>query len=224
MKIVIINPNSSPEMTRDIEKAAENYSQGRFETVTLLTPGAPEFIDTLEEMHRSAQGMLDLIRQYEDEADVFVLACACDPNLHLLREVSTKPVVGIGEASMYMAAMLGNTFAILQTDKYSIPNKINLVYNYHMERHMACVRLAEDGSGDRRQQYLTAAKQAMEEDGAEVIILGCAGLCALADDLSQQLGVPVLDGVACGLAMAEGIGRAGFLTSKSHYYSGGHMS
>ena len=224
MKIVIINPNSDPGMTQTIAQAAEHFSQGRFEAVTLLTPGAPEFIDTFEEMHRSAQGMVDLIRSYEDEADAFVLACACDPNLRLLREVSKKPVIGIGEASMYMAAMLGNTFTILQTDTYSIPNKINLVYDYHMDRRMASVRLAEEGAGDLFSRYLNAAKKAMKEDGAEVIILGCAGLCELADQLTQALGVPVLDGVACGLAMAEGMVRCGRTTSKAHYYSAGAMN
>ena len=220
MKIVVINPNSSTEMTKDISQAVVNYSQGRFEAITLSTPGAPNFIDTFEEMSQSAPGMVELIRQYEDTADAFVLACACDPNLKLLREVSKKPVIGIGEASMYMAAMLGNSFAILQTDQYSIPNKKNLVYEYHMERYAACVRLADPREKDIFQRYLIAAQKAIREDGAEVIILGCAGLCTLAEQLSQTLGVPVLDGVVCGLAIAEGMARIGYQTSKVRYYSG----
>ena len=57
--------------------------------------------------------MVQIVRKYEKEADAFVVACVCDPNLKLMREISSKPVVGIGEASMYMATMLGNSFTIL---------------------------------------------------------------------------------------------------------------
>ena len=89
---------------------------------------------------------------------------------------------------------------------------------------MASVRLAGEGEGNLYYRYLTAAKRAIEEDEAEVIILGCAGLCTLAERLSSELGVPVLDGVVCGLAVAEGMARIGYKTSKVRYYSGGCFS
>ena len=172
MKIVVINPNSSAAMTADIAAAAKKYAGDRFETVTVLTPGAPEFIDTFEDAARAQSGMMELVRQYED-ADAFIVACACDPNLKLLRELTEKPVIGVGEASMITAAMLGNSFSILQTDAYSGPNKKHLVEEYHMEHALASIRVAEEDS-DRYSQYLKAAQKAIKEDQAEVIILGCA--------------------------------------------------
>ena len=63
MKIVVINPNSSEEMTRDIRKAAESYAAGRFEVLTLPTPGASKFIGTFEDMAKSAPGMCEIVRQ-----------------------------------------------------------------------------------------------------------------------------------------------------------------
>lgn len=220
MKILLINPNSSPSMTADIQQAAERYAAGRFEVETQLTPGAPEFIDTFEDRALATPGMMELVRCNESQVDAFIVACHCDPNLQLLRELTTKPVIGIGEASFYLAAMLGDSFSVLSTGVYSNPNKVNLIRSYHMEPHLASVRAVDEGS-DELSRYIVAGRRAMEEDGAEVIILGCAGLCQLAAELEQALGVPVLDGVTCGLAMAEGMVYAGLHTSKFRYYSAG---
>lgn len=221
MQIVVINPNSSEKMTRDIRNAAESYAAGRFDVITLPTPGASEFIGTFEDMAKSAPGMSAIVREYGEKADAFVVACGRDPNLKLMRELTEKPVVGIAQASMYMASMLGNSFSILQTDNYTIPNKIHVVYDYHMESYLASVRKASMEYSDKFTQYLEAGRKAILEDGAEVIILGCAGLCDMARELSEKLDVPVLDGVVCGLATAESIVRLGFRTSKARYYSGG---
>ena len=106
MKIIIINPNSSKKMTAAIQEAAEEYVDGRYEVVTLPTEGAPEFIDYFEDDAEALPGMIQIIRENEDTADAFVVACHCDPNLSILRQISRKPVIGIGEASMRMAPVL----------------------------------------------------------------------------------------------------------------------
>lgn len=220
MKILVINPNSDPAMTEDIRQAAERYAAGRFQVCTEATPGAPRFIDTFGDAQAAAPGMLELVRRYEAQVDAFVIACACDPNLVLLREATTKPVVGIGQASMVLASHLGRSFTILQTDSYSIPQKKDLVHRYHLESYLASVRTIEPGS-DPFRQYLAAAQKAVAEDGAECILLGCAGLCTLRGRLEEALGLPVLDGVLCGVAEAEALVRLGLKTSKVRYYSAG---
>lgn len=222
MKILVINPNSDSSMTADIRNAAESYADGRFQVITSATPGAPLLIDTLEDAVKAAPGMLELVRNAAQDVDAFVVACACDPNLLVLREITDKPVIGIGQASMYMASQLGRTFTILQTDSYSIPQKRDLVKKYHMDDYLASVRTIEPGS-DPYEQYLQAARLAMKEDGAECIILGCAGLCTLQERLEHALGIPVLDGVLCGLAEAESFVRLGLHTSKVKYYSAGNV-
>lgn len=220
MNIVVINPNSSEAMTADIRNAAERYAAGRFRVTVLPTPGAPEFIDTFEDRALAAPGMMSIVREYEETADAFIVACHCDPNLQLLRELSSKPVLGIGEASFYMAAMLGDQFSVISTGVYSNPNKVNLIRSYGMNSHFASIRNPE-GEGSELERYIRAGRRCMEEDGAEVIILGCAGLCQLADDMEAALGAPVLDGVVCALSMAEGMVHAGVKTSKFRYYSAG---
>lgn len=221
MKILIINPNSDLEMTKAIQKSAEDFAKGRFEVVCKLTPSAPKFIDTYEDQIKAAQGMMQLVRENEEEFDAFIVACHCDPNLDLLKEITKKPVVGIGEASMKIASMLGHSFSVVSTAKHSIPNKEALIRKYHLQDVMASVRAPENEmcNCSDEEKYLEAAKLAIEKDMAEVIVLGCAGMAGLDRSMEEKLGVPVLDGVVCALIIASGLVEYGVSTSKIRRYN-----
>jgi allantoin racemase len=221
MRILIINPNSDPEMTRKIEEAARAFAAGEFEVVCRATPGAPRFIETYEDQARAAPGMSRILRENSDAFDAFVVACHCDPNLDLLKEISRKPVVGIGEASMKMATMLGHRFSVVSTAAHSIPNKEALIEKYHLRGLLASVRAPESEGMDEalEEKYFRSAQAAIRQDGAEVIVLGCAGLAGLDKRLQQRLNVPVLDGVVCALIIASGLSRYGVSTSKARRYN-----
>ena len=221
MKILIINPNSDPEMTAAIQKSADNFANGEFDVVCKPTPGAPKFIETYEDQIKAAPGMIRLVRENEDEFDAFVVACHCDPNLDAMKEITTKPVVGIGEASMKIASMLGHRFSVVSTMKHSIPNKEALVRKYHLQDLLASVRAPGDemATASDEEKYLQAAQSALEEDMAEVIVLGCAGMAGLDRHLEEKLGAPVLDGVVCALIIATGLVRYGVSTSKIRRYN-----
>jgi Asp/Glu/hydantoin racemase len=81
MKILTINPNSDPEMTDIIERSAAAYAGDEFQVVCKLTPGAPLFIETNEDILQAAPGMMSLLKESEAEFDAFVVACHDDPNL-----------------------------------------------------------------------------------------------------------------------------------------------
>jgi len=221
MRILIINPNSDPEMTAAIQRSADHFANGEFDVVCEPTPGAPQFIETYEDQIRAAPGMVQLIRENEDEFDAFIVACHCDPNLDAMKEISGKPVVGIGEASMKIASMLGHRFSVVSTAQHSIPNKEALVRKYHLESLLASVRAPEDemATADDEEKYLQAARSAIEEDMAEVIVLGCAGMTGLDKRLEEKLGAPVLDGVVCALIIAVGLVKYGVSTSKVRRYN-----
>jgi len=214
VKILVINPNSDSRMTRAIARAAGRFAAGRFETECVSSPGGPRFIETYEDEMKTAPGMLGLVRERESDSDAFVVACHCDPNLDLLKEATPKPVVGIGEASMKIASMLGHSFAVLSATAHSIPNKLALIRKYHLEGACASVRPAENGA------YLAAARTAVREDGAEVIVLGCAGMTGRDEKIRRALGVPVLDPLVCGLIVASGLAAAGFGISRARRYRG----
>jgi allantoin racemase len=170
---------------------------------------------------QAAPGMIQLLRENEPEFDAFVVACHDDPNLDAMKEMTNKPVVGIGEASMKMATMLGHRFSVVSTMKHSIPNKEAQVSKLHLEDLLASVKAppAEMADASDEEKVLRAAQLALEEDMAEVIVLGCAGMSGLDKRLSAEIGAPVLDGVVCALIIATGLVRYGVSTSKVRRYN-----
>jgi len=221
MNILIINPNSDPEMTAAIQRTAEDFASGDFEVVCLSTPGAPHFIETYEDEIKAAPGMIDQVRENQDQYDAFVIACHDDPHLDVLKEIAKKPVVGIGEASMKMATLLGHRFSVIQATEHSIPIKESLVWKYHLQDLLASIRAPRKGSQNisDAEKYSQAARAAVEEDRAEVIVLGCAGMTGLDKQMQKELGVPVLDGVVCSLILASGLVKYGVSTSKARKYN-----
>lgn len=207
MKILILNPNSDLEMTKVIQVTAENFSKDDFETACLPTPGAPEFIETYEDQKKAAPGMIKLVKENESQYDAFVVACHCDPNLEVIKGITKKPVVGIGESSMKIASMVGQSFSVIQTSEFSIPIKEKLVRQYHLEDSLASIRAPGQGMENMRedQKYLETARLALEKDGADVIVLGCAGMTGLDRMIQKELRIPVLDGVKCALIIAAGL-------------------
>ncbi len=221
MKILIINPNSDLDITKAIQKTADEFAQGAFEAVCLPTPGAPAFIETYEDAVKAAPGMIRLVRENEGSYEAFIVACHSDPHLDTIKEITKKPVVGIGEASMKMASMLGHSFSIVSDNTHSIPNKEFLARQYHLQDALASVRApqAEWRGLSDEEKYLRTARLAIEEDRAEVVVLGCAAMTGLDKPLQKKLGVPVLDGVVCALIIASGLVQYGVSTSKIRRYN-----
>lgn len=221
MKILIINPNSDPQMTAAIQHAAQDFAAGDYEVICKATPGAPPFIETNEDQLQIGLAMAQLLRQNYVAFDAFVVACHSDPNLDALKEISHKPVVGIGEASMKIASMLGHRFSVISTAKHSIPNKEALIRKYHLQDMLASVRSPQDESAaiSDEEKFLQTAQLALHEDMAEVIVLGCAGMAGLDKRLQAELNAPVLDGVICALIIASGLAKYGVGTSKVRRYN-----
>jgi allantoin racemase len=220
MKILLINPNSDAEMTEQIQKTAENYANGEFEVVCTPTPEAPRFIETYEDQIKAAPGMIQLLRENEALFDAFTIACHSDPNLDVLKEITRKPVVGIGEASMKIASMLGHQFSVISATKHSIPSKEALIQKYHLKDAVASVRAPPEGTvGTDLEKYRKAAQSAVDEDMAEVIVFGCAGMTGLDHQLQERLKIPVLDGVICALIIAAGLVKCGVSHSKIRQYN-----
>lgn len=221
MKICIINPNSSADMTQVIERNARNYAAGEFKVDCIPTPGAPEFIGSYEDAFESEAGMVKLVKEKQDEYDAFIVACHSDPALDLLKEISAKPVVGICEASVKLATMLGHRFSVVSTGQRPIPNKEALCRKYGVESSLASVVGPKEFKADWHsvESFIETGRRAIEEDGAEVLVLGCAGMGHITKQMEEELKVPVLDGVVCALIVATGLVKAGLSVSKIRRYS-----
>jgi allantoin racemase len=203
-------------MTDAIHESAEAYAASDFEVVTMATPGAPRFLETYEDEVKSGPGMLGVLREHEADFDAFVIACHSDTNLNAAREVTAKPVIGIGEASMKLASFLGHNFAVVTTHQHSIPGKLRQVRAYHLQDLMVTIRAPEEGEEGWADAdlFMELSRRAVEENAAEVIVLGCAGMASMDRKIQEALNVPVLDGVVCALMLASGFARYGVGTSK----------
>ena len=211
MKILVINPNTSVEMTAGIDSTAKKYARADTEIETVCSKEGPRSIESVYETDLSAQAVLErVIEGNEKKFDAIIIACYGDPHLHSAREISEIPVFGIAESSMHMACLLGYKFSIVTILERARPMAEELVKRVGLESKCASIRTTRLSVLDIEKdptvtiKVLTEAGQvAISEDGAEVICLGCAGMAGLDKPMEQELGVPVLDGVVCAVKMAE---------------------
>lgn len=228
MKILIINPNTSEPFNRKLEETANLYALDSTE-VTIISPkSGPKTIEGVFDETLSIPGTMEAFREYEKDYDAFILACYSDPlAVYAIREVSIKPILGIAEASIYTACMLGSQFSIITTNDRWKPLLQEAVHKYGVAPKCASVRttgmhvaaLENQKEGNVEDLIEAEAEAAVKEDGAEVICLGCAGMSGLDKKLQQKLGVPVLDGVVCALKLLEGFHQYDITHSKILTYA-----
>ena len=227
MKVLIINPNTSGEFTRKIDQIAQKYASSATEIVTKNPSSGPRSIESVYDELLSATPTLECALSHLDDVDGIVIACYSDhPTIYALREITELPVLGIAEASMYQACMLGYQFSVVTTNEAWEPLLWDAVKHYGLDERCASVRstgmavleLEHADEGTTRQKILESAKIAIEQDQAEVICLGCAGMAGLDKELEEELGVPVLDGVVSAVTLMEGLIRYGVSSSKQRAY------
>ncbi|MSP48011.1 MAG: aspartate/glutamate racemase family protein [Alphaproteobacteria bacterium] len=226
MRILVVNPNTTASMTATIDYAARSVAAAGTEIVTLNPDKGPVSIESQYDSAYCVPGLLELIRAGEASGfDGYVIACFRDPGLEAAREIASGPVVGIAEAAMHAASLVASGFTIISTLPRSIPVQYALARKYGFERHLKKVRAAgvpvlelEDPRSGAADKVKAEVEKAIAEDGAEAILLGCAGMVELARRLTEETGVPVLDGVTAAVKMVEALAGLGLKTSKACAY------
>jgi allantoin racemase len=223
-KALVINPNTSMAMTAEIEQTAEKVFQPPWNCVVSAAPGGPESLESWSDYHLASIAILPLLEKHSD-VDGVVLACFGDPGLFLLKETCAVPVVGIAEASMSLALLLGARFGILAGMRRAVELMDSMVHTYCLDsRYAGTVSLDMrvldfDKNRTATLDILEQASQQLRSNGAEVLLLGCAGLTAFVDDLQSRLEMPVIDPVEAGCRMLQTICEAGLNTSHIGLYS-----
>ncbi len=210
MRILVINPNTSVAMTRAIARELLAVKRPDTELEVVNPEEGPEAIECAYDESRAVPEMLKLVQKAPEQGfDAVVIACFSDPGLDAARELVEIPVVGIQEASMYLAAMLGSSFGVLTTLERRVPVRRQYAASLGLGEKLVAtpvlnIPVAETvGSLTRMKETALARSREALEKGAEVLILGCAGLGDWAHDLQQQMGVPVINPNAAGLKIAE---------------------
>jgi allantoin racemase len=223
MKILVINPNTSEEFNRKLYQAGREYALPSTEVKVISPKSGPKSIEGIYDEALSVQGTIEAFVEHERGFDGFILACYSDPlAVYAMREITAKPVLGIAEASIHLACLLGNKFSIVTTNERWGPLLHEAVRKYGVESRCASIRttglrvldLESEGEGAVEEAIEREALAAVKEDGAEVICLGCAGMSGFDKALEKKLGVPVLDGFVCALKLLEIFQQYGLRHSK----------
>ncbi|MCU0899227.1 MAG: aspartate/glutamate racemase family protein [Cypionkella sp.] len=221
MHIRILNPNTTLAFTHDLESAAARLAApGTKVDARSPATGTPSVESHVEEAI-GAMGVIEMVRDGDrDGVDGYVIACFGDTGLAAAREITAAPVIGMTEAALYAAALVAARFTVI-----TLPPRTRI----HSDRVLRETGLTErcvvraidlpvldllDEDAAVRAAFEAEGRRALEQDHAEAIILGCAGLSGLVEPLGQSLGVPVIDGVMAGLKLAEGLVTLGLRTSK----------
>jgi allantoin racemase len=225
MQILIVNPNTTASMTEKIAVAARAVARADTEIIATNPREGPASIQGFHDVAMCVPGLLGEIARYP-EVDAIVIACFDDTGLDAARCQSDVPVIGIGEAAYHAASFLSCKFSVITTLGRSVPGIEANLKRYGLDARCAKVRATEIPVLDlERNDPGTLARirseiaRALEEDRAEAIVLGCAGMADLMSRLSDEFKVPVIDGVACATTFAEAIAATGLKTSKIGGYA-----
>ncbi len=193
--------------------------------------GGPSDLEHYQHEHEAITLMMERVPAAVQKMaiDAVSIGCFYDPGVRALRERLGIPVVGVGEASMHLASLLGHRFSVLVGRKKWIPLMSDNALAYGFERRIASWRSIERTVAQLQadpetafQAMVTQAEIAVRDDRAEVIVLGCAAMEGAAQRLSERVGVPVVDPVVAAFKLAEMLGdlrsRTGLSISRRYDY------
>jgi allantoin racemase len=227
MRLHIVNPNTTEAMTAKIAAAARAAALPHTIIDARQPAMGPVSIEGFYDEAFAVPGMLGCIRDADREAaDAHIIACFDDTGLDAARALARAPVIGIGEAAFHMASLIAARFAVVTTLGVSIVPIEHNLRRYGLSERCARVRAAEvpvlaleARNADALGKISGEIAAAIRDDRAEAIVLGCAGMADLAGELAAVHGLPVVDGVAAAVTLAEGLVRLGLKTSRLGPYA-----
>jgi allantoin racemase len=211
--IYVINPNSTQAVTDAMDVAVAPLRIAGGPGISCLTlESGPPGIQTQYDVESVTLPLVELARSLENQAAAFVIACFSDPGLHAVREAVRVPVLGISECGVLTALTLGQRFGVISILQTSIPRHLRTYGAMGVRERLAgdlpiglgVTELAH--SSDTLQRMEQVGKRLRDDHGADVIIMGCAGMAGHKMPLQAALGIPVVEPTQAAVAMA--LGRA----------------
>jgi allantoin racemase len=214
--VTVINPNSTEAVTRGIDDALAPLRLAGGPAIRSLTLAeGPPGIETEEHVAAVVPPLCRLVEREDAASDAFVIACFSDPGLHAARERTAKPVLGIMEAGLTTAMNLGGGAGVVAILDRSIPRHRRAYRALGIEARIAgelalgipVVELADERrTWDR---MVAVARSLRDSHGADVLVLGCAGMARYRERLQEAVGLPVIDPTQAAVGMALAAVRFG---------------
>ncbi|MCP5083964.1 MAG: Asp/Glu racemase [Alphaproteobacteria bacterium] len=210
-RILVINPNSNQAVTDGMDEALEPFRDGsRAEIECVTIAEGPFGIESQADTEAVVLPLRDLVTARND-ADCFVIACYSDPGLHVCREATDRPVLGIQECGILTAMARGDRFGVIAIAQKSIQRHLRYLRQMGVSGRLAAERaanltVAQTATGEGTfARLVEVGTELRDQDGADTIVLGCAGMAAHRAGLEAQLEVPVIDPVQAAVSTALGL-------------------
>lgn len=207
--LVVINPNSSQTVTDGIDAAIQPLRSFGIPIRCLRLAEGPPGIENQRQADLTIAPMLQLAAAQKDAAG-YVIACFGDPGLHALRDQTELPVVGIQEAAVMTALTLGQRFGVIAILPASIPRHLRAFGAMGVLDRLAGDRALGLGVADLADPrksldaMIATGKRLRDEDGANVLVMGCAGMARYRNPLQEATGLPVVEPTQVAVSTALG--------------------
>ena len=206
-RILVINPNSNDDVTKGFSEVLDPLRLPGGPDIECITLSEGPFgIETQEHVESVTLPLRRTVVERTD-VDAFVIACYSDPGLTVCREATNKPVFGIQESGVLAALSRGERFGVIALGPQSIKRHLRYIRQLGLENRLAAERplhmsVAAAEDADAYPRVLQVARELVEKDAADVLLLGCAGMTRHRLPLEQDLAVPVIDPVQMAVAQA----------------------
>ena len=210
MKILLLNPNTTAAVTDLLHAAGSKAASAGTELVPVTASRGVPYIATRAEAQIGGAIALEMLAEAGPGIDAAIIAAFGDPGLFGARELFAFPVVDLAEAAMLTACMLGRRFSIVTFAGALAPWYEECVAMHGLSARCAGIRTLDgsfqsisDVQAEKEELLVALANRAVEQDGADVVILSGAPLAGLAAKVRDRIPVPVVDPVAAAVRQAE---------------------
>lgn len=208
-RIRVINPSSNEVITRGLDAALEplRLVNGPEIMCSTLVEG-PAGIETQADVDGVVMPLRRIV-ETDNASDAFVIACYSDPGLYACREATTRPVFGIAECGVLTALARGGSFGVIAISARSLARHMRYLGQMGLRDRFAGERalettISETESEKMPERMIEIGRQLKDIDGAEVLVIGCAGMARHRQPLEEALGIPVIDPTQAAVSMALG--------------------
>jgi allantoin racemase len=215
--IIVINPNSTAAVTASMDEALAPLRMAGGPAIECLTLAeGPPGIESQSDADAVIAPLCRAIRARDNEASAFVIACFSDPGLMSAREATRKPVLGIAECGILTALTLGQRLGIIDILATSVPRQLRYIGAMGLGARLAGILPIGLGVTALAQEDVTLKRmietgtRLRDDKGADVIVMGCAGMARYRARLQSALGIPVVEPTQAAVTMAVGRVRLGW--------------
>src|SRR3569832_250943 len=212
MRNLMVNPNTTQSVTDILLHAAEAVAAPGTEIIPCTAARGVPYIATRAEAQIGGAIALEILAEHHQDVDAAIIAAFGDPGLLGARELFDIPVIGMAEAAMLTACMLGRRFSIVTFARALGPWYEDCVAMHGLSGRCAGVRTLSGGfraiSGvqeEKESLLIDLANAVVAEDEADVIILGGAPLAGLAAKVKDRVPVPLVDPIQAAVKQAEAL-------------------